>query len=462
MKNRIIKCACLISMTYFVLSFMFACNSFDKRNTLINAVRKGDFEKVKKYISEGVNVNVKNSNGITALIAASMSNQENIVKYLLSIKNIDVNGVDKTGQTALMWAIGRGNYNIANMLLKDSRIDVAKRNKSGGSSLLAAIIFEREFSDEKIRIILSSLLMTKKFNINEKDNSGFTPLIWAVWTGNENVVQLLIGYGADINEKDYRGRTALMWAAMGEMVGFPKVLQKIFSPYPYPHETWFNKKVLDLLIENGANILLKDNDKWSALTYAIYRYYDKKRLAKISPHDDYTVALLLKNGASDEKITTKILLKIQRLLPYILFLLFVLSLLISTDSIFGNDISLGGVSILPILIIGLIKVMPHILFVLMAKYFHLNFLLIYTLFILVLFIKYLVQLFLYINDDQDISIYVLPLDISLLIVSYTIFYYLLWEPNKSNTLLFIFNILLISFITMSTIIMFLRIKEEGL
>lgn len=64
--------------------------------------------------------------------------------------------------------------------------------------------------------IVKTLLNVDTVDLNEKDTGyGRTPLIWAVITGNEEIVKLLIGtQKADSNIADYTGHTALAWAVI--------------------------------------------------------------------------------------------------------------------------------------------------------------------------------------------------------------------------------------------------------
>jgi ankyrin repeat protein len=47
---------------------------------------------------------------------------------------------------------------------------------------------------------------------NSQDIAGFTPLMQAIWRNEIKMVQYLIDKGADINIKDYEGQSALYYA----------------------------------------------------------------------------------------------------------------------------------------------------------------------------------------------------------------------------------------------------------
>lgn len=87
-------------------------------------------------------------------------------------------------------------------------------------------------------------------NIESRDEHGRTPLMIACRTGNLELVRLLLGKAADVNAKNRNGTTALMFAktaAMGSR----------------------DFRVLDALIEAGANVNDRDVAGRTALDYAI-------------------------------------------------------------------------------------------------------------------------------------------------------------------------------------------------
>ena len=57
-------------------------------------------------------------------------------------------------------------------------------------------------------------LLSKRSNLNIKDNQGRTALHHTAWKGNFKIARLLIAAGADMNEPDYGGFTVLNYAAI--------------------------------------------------------------------------------------------------------------------------------------------------------------------------------------------------------------------------------------------------------
>jgi len=72
-------------------------------------------------------------------------------------------------------------------------------------------------------------------DVNARDEDGSTPLLWAVLSGSQEVVELLIARGADINGKNNEGESPLHWAAISG-----------------------NIKIAEVLLAKGAQVNVKD------------------------------------------------------------------------------------------------------------------------------------------------------------------------------------------------------------
>ena len=134
------------------------------------------------------------------------------------------------GWTPLMCAIFNESSQKIITILIEAGANVNEKSWSGINILMLAA----ESSD----ISLVQYLLDKgaKGSINDEDwEYGFTPLIWAAKNNETNgsgVIQALIENGADIHIKDKNGFTAILWAAMMNS----------------------NEEVIRTLIKNGANI----------------------------------------------------------------------------------------------------------------------------------------------------------------------------------------------------------------
>ena len=83
---------------------------------LIAASKRGDIDSIHIQLAKGVDVNSKDSDGMTALVWAARRGYIDIIRILLR-KGADPKGKDIYGWTAMDWATRRG-YNKVIKLLK--------------------------------------------------------------------------------------------------------------------------------------------------------------------------------------------------------------------------------------------------------------------------------------------------------------------------------------------------------
>lgn len=84
--------------------------------TFLCAAKTNDLETLRELIGKGINVNVQNDVGKTALMTAVLAGQTDVITLLLeSGAKVDRRNVD--GLTALHWAASEGREDILQMLL---------------------------------------------------------------------------------------------------------------------------------------------------------------------------------------------------------------------------------------------------------------------------------------------------------------------------------------------------------
>ncbi|KAI1131491.1 hypothetical protein F5Y10DRAFT_233341 [Nemania abortiva] len=112
------------------------------------------------------------------------------------------------------------------------------------------------------------LLAKKGANLESKDNSGWTPLLWAANEGHQDIVQLLVGSGACFDVKDSCGWTPLWLAALRK-----------------------HRKIIQLLVDKGADVNSKDISGRTPLSWARHNEHKEieqlmiKKGARIKPED---------------------------------------------------------------------------------------------------------------------------------------------------------------------------------
>lgn len=172
------------------------------RTSLMRAAEMGNENIVLQLLrAPHININVQDQKGQTALfLAYTFYRRENIVKLLLEAPGVDVNTA--SDDTLFIWAVCRGDETMINRLLKVPGFDVNAPNKSGWTGLMKSI---KEH-------ITRLLLQIPGINVNAQNYTGNTALHIAVHWNYEDIVKLLLQYGADVNAQSKDGSTPLMGA----------------------------------------------------------------------------------------------------------------------------------------------------------------------------------------------------------------------------------------------------------
>ncbi len=155
---------------------------------LLEAVRSGDVDSVRRMLVTGADVNSRNDGGATLLMMASHSGNLKMVKALIEA-GADVNACDERGWTALMKAA----YNPE---------------------------LDRGFAD------VVQVLIDAGANVEMPISYGIRPLMLAAGYGETAVVETLLRAGADVMARNDGGLTALMMVKQKHYVDVINVLHE--------------------------------------------------------------------------------------------------------------------------------------------------------------------------------------------------------------------------------------------
>ena len=165
-----------------------------------------------------LDVNQRDSAGLTPLMWAAGYGREEVVKSLLEEKHIQPDIPDtEYGRTALLWAATGGHEGIVRLLLGPSFFNPGSLGRWWG----------------KTPRVMSALFGRKYVNPDRPDDHGRTPLSWAARNGHDGAVKLLLGLeDVSPDTPDNDGRTPLSWAACNGHDGAAKLLleRKDVSP----------------------------------------------------------------------------------------------------------------------------------------------------------------------------------------------------------------------------------------
>jgi ankyrin repeat protein len=216
----------------------------DQISNFLAAAESGAKARVTESLNQGIDVNVTDEHGQTALMLAADQGHVDTVKLLLQ-HGASPDIQNKVGGAALMLASFNGHLEVVTELLK-AGADVNAKTKSGDTALMIASARQNETA---VQII--NLLLDQKADINAQDKEGYTSLMRAVdfppippgplsrrakdKKEYDNllrkaeiqlmIVKSLVMRGADLGLRDRRGRTALEIARMNHQTRISEILR---------------------------------------------------------------------------------------------------------------------------------------------------------------------------------------------------------------------------------------------
>lgn len=260
------------------------------------ASREGHLACVKFLCERGADVNLKGNEGQSALHEAVLRGQTSVVKLWLEQEAINIEHNDRFGRTPLLCAAQQGRLNILDALLKSNANLSAKSEQDNTALHLAA--YYNQFDCVK-------LLLRYKAPITSRNRHGEAPLHMAASVGSSQCAKHLINAGAPFEAKDSEGYTALSIATEN---GHKSVLESLLQAgaktdcidggpkWRYPlHLAASNghNKCVKLLLDAGALPEATNGSGYTALMRA--SYHGQSEITK----------LLLEAGAKVDTQTTQ-------------------------------------------------------------------------------------------------------------------------------------------------------------
>ncbi len=259
---------------------------------------------VRLFLKYGANPNLQTTDGYTPLHYSVQKGSLSLTKLLLDNK-ANPNMFDLDGYTPLHIAAESGNLSIAKLLIESGALVNERKiddrlNSSGMTPLISTFIPLQDWSklsDERLNII--KLLLEHKADPNLMTYAGeyeFNPsaaihiIIDHYWESSEedslqnlyvqrieNVVRLLLKYGANPNLQRPDGITPLHIAVQKESVSITKLLldssanpnfqnQEGFTPLHFAAQQG-SLDITKLLLEKGADVRISAKDGLTALSW---------------------------------------------------------------------------------------------------------------------------------------------------------------------------------------------------
>lgn len=238
---------------------------------------------VELLLSHHPDVNAKNNQGYTPLHKAVSSKNEELVSILLE-HGADVNAKDNRNSTPLHRAVSYGHKGLVLTLIKHGA-DVNIKNIDNMTSLQEYLLNQSCFRVKKnIDCEIVQLLIDHgaEFNFEITDNMGKTCLQNAIENNQIEILQLMLENGADIRVQTKQGGV-LHWA-VGRQTSIPTFefvlslgsdinMKDNAGNTPLHRAVACHRKdIIQVLLENGADISIKNNRNMTALEWAKYLF----------------------------------------------------------------------------------------------------------------------------------------------------------------------------------------------
>jgi tRNA(Arg) A34 adenosine deaminase TadA len=174
---------------------------------LVEAAGRGDLAQVQALLRAGAQIEQRDAEGRTAIVAATDGNHLEVVRALIA-RGADVNAQDQRRDSAFLLAGARGYTEIVRATLA-AGADLKSTNRYGGTALIPACHYGHV---ETVRLLLGTAI-----DVNHVNNLGWTALLEAVILGDGGpahleIVRLLVARKADVSRPDRDGVTPLAHA----------------------------------------------------------------------------------------------------------------------------------------------------------------------------------------------------------------------------------------------------------
>lgn len=236
-----------------------------------DATRKGELQKVKKYLEEGCDVNSTDKYGWTLMHHAAHCGNMKLIEFLMDkganvhaqenmcgkkpvhiaakvghlgaisffLKNgASINECDKNNWTPLHYAAWKGDMNVVLFLTQNGALMLAKEASADKKPIHVAAEYGHTYV---VQFLLDDA------NIEDSDKYGRSLLCYATLSGHLQTTKFLIDNGADIYTKTLRRQTLLHAAAISL------------------------KEIIEFFLDAGLNIDEEDENGARPLHYASYR-----------------------------------------------------------------------------------------------------------------------------------------------------------------------------------------------
>jgi len=176
--------------------------------TFLHAAEQGQVETLNRCLAQGVDINVMNRQGRTAITLASLNKHYPCVARLIEAR-ADINLQDETCFNPFLISCLNNDLTLLRLVLQ-AKPDLNRLTRFGGVGLTPAC--EKGHLD-----VVRELLTHTEINRNHTNFVGWTPLLEAIVLNDggptqQEIVRLLLSHGANPHMTDKYGKSPLTLA----------------------------------------------------------------------------------------------------------------------------------------------------------------------------------------------------------------------------------------------------------
>ena len=159
-----------------------------EESRLLLKTSQGDIDNVLSLIKAGVDVNIQDKNGITAMMIAAENGYLELLRELKQA-GADVNIQNYYGDTALMCATKKEQHNCVQKLLEFGA-NINTKGEDGQTALMHAVVNN---DDDMLHTLIKA-----GANLNVQDDGGCSIMVYAT-NGHLNSLDILLNAGSEVN-----------------------------------------------------------------------------------------------------------------------------------------------------------------------------------------------------------------------------------------------------------------------
>ncbi|KAL9951672.1 hypothetical protein ACROYT_G044390 [Oculina patagonica] len=208
---------------------------FENKSLHLSALG-GNIASIEKLLSQGCDINARESDEKTPLMIAACHGKAKVVSFLLK-SGADAFLKSEDGSTLLHFASRGGNVTIIEEVVKQG-LHIDSTDSVDNTPLMYAAM------DGRIQVV--NCLLKLGADPFLKGRYGRNSLHWASISGNIHVIEVFLSHGVEVDSRDWSGKTPLMYAAsLGK------------------------EEAVTYLLHKGANPLLESNLRQNLLHFSL-------------------------------------------------------------------------------------------------------------------------------------------------------------------------------------------------